>query len=380
MMTQLVLASRIHALDRVFGLDKLMRKHRFLGIAVLPLSALHPVLVFLPEGIWTVQFRLDYWPEHLGIFLVVGIWATVFMALLYKRLGIRFERWWLGHQIITPILILGMGVHTLYVSETFSSGFPRIVLIIGLIIALLLLIWIWLRPIRRRTKEYQVAWVKPASNSAMAIGLIPQGNNDLAFAPGQFSFVTFRSAGVSQEEHPFTIASNPGISDHLEFIIKASGDWTREVACLQAGETAYLDGPYGLFSYLSFPKGQEFICIAGGIGITPFFSMLRHMHSVQEKRPLSLIWSNRSQADMVYSSEIKELEDALPSLRVHRVFTREPKANHLDQEQMDKFLEQCSRKAHCFLCGPPKMMKDMRSILLCLGFDQRHIHQELFSL
>lgn len=99
LMVQLIIASRLVALDRVFGLDKLLNLHRALGLILLVSAGLHPLLVFLPEGGWTVPFRLDHWPEYLGVVLVLGIWSTVLTALFSRTLRLRFEQWWLAHRL-----------------------------------------------------------------------------------------------------------------------------------------------------------------------------------------------------------------------------------------------------------------------------------------
>ncbi|MCF8039161.1 MAG: hypothetical protein K9K79_07580, partial [Desulfohalobiaceae bacterium] len=213
-----------------------------------------------------------------------------------------------------------------------------------------------------------------------AVKLKAKPGKDLAYAPGQFGFVRFRSRGISREEHPFTLASNPALSGYLEFVIRASGDWTRRIPELARGESTFLDGPYGLFSYLCYPDAAEFVFIAGGVGVTPFLSMLRHMETSAEQRPVTLIWSNRTRSEMICGREIEQLEKTLPALRVEKVFTREPGGRKLDRRLLKQLLEPCSRKARCFVCGPPGMMKDMQNILVRLGFPRRHIHRERFAL
>ncbi|MFW6054375.1 MAG: ferric reductase-like transmembrane domain-containing protein [Thermodesulfobacteriota bacterium] len=380
LMVQLLLASRIKVLDRIFGLDKLLKTHRGLGLTVLVTAGLHPLLVFLPEGGWTVPFRLDHWPEYLGVVLLLGICSTVLLALFFKSLGLRFERWWLAHRLGTPLLMVFMGLHALNVSESFAKGFPRNFLLSALTASALVWIWVRLRPFRIRGKAYTVDRVTPAADRTAAVGLESAPGRDLAYAPGQFGFVRFRSRGLSREEHPFTLASNPADKQRLEFIIRASGDWTSRIPNLTPGETACIDGPYGLFSYLCYPDAAEFVFIAGGVGVTPFLSMLRHMESTRERRAATLIWSNRTRSEMILGREMDRLEQTLPALRLEKTFTREPGGRKLDRRLLEQLLEPCSIEARCFVCGPPRMMKDMRTILLSLGFSGRRIHQERFAL
>lgn len=83
--------------------------------------------------------------------------------------------------------------------------------------------------------------------------------------------------------HPFSTFSSAHENEILLFV-KSLGDWTSLLYKL-AGEpgspilvNAYVDGPYGLHSIaLSDDKYQNFLCFAGGIGITPIISTVKDL-------------------------------------------------------------------------------------------------------
>ena len=71
-------------------------------------------------------------------------------------------------------------------------------------------------------------------------------------------------------------------------------------------------------------------------------------------------------------------------IRVVDVRTREPDyegpAGHVDAVMLKRLLAGCDRSAHCFVCGPPAMMRACVSGLKAAGFSRERIHTERFAL
>ena len=102
--------------------------------------------------------------------------------------------------------------------------------------------------------------------------MVPAGR-PMAFLPGQFVFVDFHQDGISAETHPFSIASTPGQTT-LEVVVRSLGDYTSRLMGLKPGAMARVEGPFGRFTYHRH-RNRDQIWIAGGIGITPFMSMVQ---------------------------------------------------------------------------------------------------------
>lgn len=83
--------------------------------------------------------------------------------------------------------------------------------------------------------------------------------------------------------HPFSVASAPH-QDNIIFYVKSLGDWTRALYNL-SGEKGnavsvkgYIDGPYGNHSIsIDNNKYEHFLCISGGVGITPIISTAKEL-------------------------------------------------------------------------------------------------------
>ena len=153
---------------------------------------------------------------------------------------------------------------------------------------------------------------------------------------------------------------------------------------LTIGGKATVDGPYGRFSYQLYPARDGIIMIAGGIGITPMLSMIQTMAARGDDCRVTLIWCNRRPLDIVFAETMDDLARRLPDLHIIHHFSRETAdgspARRLDDSRLDDYLAACSKLATIFICGPPVMMDDVRKMLSRLGFCQRRMHTEEFSL
>jgi predicted ferric reductase/mono/diheme cytochrome c family protein len=246
-----------------------------------------------------------------------------------------------------------------------------------------------------RRHPYRVAAANRLDEYVTEVVMEPR-SSPLAFTPGQFVFVSFRSlamkeqlrpfqlsmehqvfsfrAGeVGNQFHPFSITSAPG-ERRLMITVKAVGDYTRALRSLEIDAEAVVEGPYGSFSHQNVPRGRQ-IWIAGGIGVTPFLSMAR-----------SLGGHDRLDVDFYYCVEraeeahfLDELQSIAAGGRGFRVLVV-PRdvdgflsAQRLLSEQPDL------REAEILICGPPPMIEALRSQLTTEGVPAAQIHAEEFG-
>ncbi len=380
---QLPLAGRLRLIDRIFSLPGLMRQHHWHAWIIVLAVLVHPLCILLPEGKLTVPLEMRYWPEWAGVGLLAAVAVQFISSWWRRRLGMAFHFWMPTHRMLGVLITTLLIIHVLYVSETFiEAGRPRLGVQIAAVVTAL--VWMWVRTgwLRASGRPYRVACVAPASADCTRIELRPSKTNSLAYVPGQFVFVAFRSPQVSREPHVFTLSSTPSRPDTLQLTVRACGDWTRSVARLAIGDHAMIQGPFGRFSHLLTAPGRELILIAGGIGVTPMLSMLRFMSDQGDRRRITLLWSNRSRASMVYAEALDDLETRLTGLRRVHIFTQSAHAaehsGRLNRISLERYLGTCGRSAAIFLCGPPQMMRQVKSALIGLGFSARSIFTEAF--
>ena len=151
-----------------------------------------------------------------------------------------------------------------------------------------------IKPFILLRKAYLVEKVIPERGNAWTVVLRPENHKGLRFQPGQFAWITAWDSPFRDHEHPFSFSSSAKESSLLAFTIKELGDFTASIKNLSQSQRVYVDGPYGAFSIDRHPHAQEFVFIAGGIGITPMMSMLRTMADRGDSRPLTLIYANKT--------------------------------------------------------------------------------------
>lgn len=377
---QIILALRLPLLDRIFGLDRLYIYHRLNGLLIVGLAFLHASLVVLPEGLDNLPIGWKFWPEMLGAALLVMLVFFVAAANFRRRI-MAYHLWRMSHRPIGYLLIVMLAVHIFNVSDSFETGVPHFALwiligVVLLIIAVTKIHQAWTTIKKKDIKSGQIV-----GNDVISLRFpAPPG---FSYAPGQFGFLRLHGQNVSAESHPFTIASAPGNDDEkgneLQFFIRKCGDWTRSIepnAAIQAS----LHAPFGLFSYESRPFPTMLVFIGGGIGVTPLLSMIRQLAAEKRSTPLMLIWSLSHKEDMFLDQELDELKKALPNLQTHIVYTREEGGVRIGREELASFLENIPTYSHFYICGPEKMMTQMRHHLLQLGFDRKSIFLEQFTL
>lgn len=266
-LVQLALASRVRLLDQAFGLDRLLRAHRYFGATALALAVLHPALLFLAGVYHPGEFSLKHWPVVLGQLALLLMTVVVVVSIWRLALGIPYHIWRRGHYAVFVVVVL-VGVHSLFLGSDLQVGWPRLFWLA--LLAGYVLLFLWTRIARPLCCQrwYDVTQVNRVSHNAWEIVLTARGRGLRANLPGQFAFLRLRRAGRLEEEHPFTICSAPTGRGLLRFIIKESGDYTATIGATQPGDAALVAGPYGTFSHL-LGRGGDLLMIAGGVGITP---------------------------------------------------------------------------------------------------------------
>ena len=118
--------------------------------------------------------------------------------------------------------------------------------------------------------------------------------------------------------------------------------------------------------------------IAGGIGITPFRSMIKYAFDQKLKTPITLIYSN-SDENFPFKKELDQWQNDLPNLTIHYLNTTE--TGRLGKEKLTSLINSTFYILHStfYLAGPPKMVDDFEKMLLDLGVDETNIRYDRFD-
>jgi len=209
-----------------------------------------------------------------------------------------------------------------------------------------------------------------------------------AFTPGQYIDLTISGAELglpNQLSHTFSIASSPCDKELVVATRMRNTDFKQAISSLPIGSPVRIEGPMGSFS-LHKNTGRPAIFLAGGIGITPFLSILSHATAEKLSHPLVLFYANRYLEDAAFIDELWKLERANPRFRFVPILTRTDKnyrgwkgeTGHISSEMLLTHVR-IVRGPIYYIAGPPTMVAAVRKTLGEVQVDEDDIRVEEFA-
>lgn len=384
---QAVTSGRQRWFARGLGQDDLLRFHRQTGLFALVLVLAHPLTLFVADSAF-----LSYLDPRDELLRALSLWfvlvaATVLIASSLWRLafGLSYERWRLLHGgLALAIVALGLG-HALMVDHYTGPLWKKALLVMAVGGALYLMVETRLRrPWRMRRRPWRVEEVRGGRDDSWTLRLIPHGHDGMAFAPGQFAWLSLGDSPWTMQQHPFSMTSSADADGAVEFTIKALGDFTSTIQDVEPGSCAWLEGPYGVFTWKpgQCPEGAVFI--TGGVGITPVMSMLRTARDRGAREPLWLVHASGDFDSILFREELEELEHALP-LTVMHVLDEPPddwggESGKVDEDMLRRCLPRGIAHLPCYLCGPEPMADALEPALSRMGVPAKNLYCERFDM
>ena len=209
---------------------------------------------------------------------------------------------------------------------------------------------------------------------------------EVDFVPGQYFFVTLPDVGHQDDKglrRHITIATSPSETGVLGFATRMRDSaFKRSLAELPVGADVDVEPPKGSFGLPEDPS-RPLVFVAGGIGITVFRSMLRHIQEQGLPYRVTLIYSNRDRESTAFLDELGELENANPNLRIVLTMTQDPgwegEARKIDSEFFRDHLGEELGESTFLVAGPPGMVEGMQKALAEAGVDEENVIAERYS-
>lgn len=182
------------------------------------------------------------------------------------------------------------------------------------------------------------------------------------FEPGQATEVSINKQGWQDEKRPFTFTCLND-QDYLEFTIKIYDDHngvTNELNKLVPGDELIIRDVWGAINY----QGEGYF-IAGGAGITPFIAIFRQLQKDHKVKGNRLYFSNRTANDIILKEELSEILGA----NAHYIITDEPQTiypkSRINKDFLMSEIKEFTKPF--YICGPDKMVNDLKATLIELG-------------
>lgn len=206
----------------------------------------------------------------------------------------------------------------------------------------------------------------------------------IRFQAGQY--INLEVAALGGQSRAFSLANPPGEADVVELNVRIvpGGQvttWLHEQ--LKVGDTLKLSGPYGRF-FVKKSANVPLIFMAGGSGLSSPKSMIEELLDEGCELPMTLVYGQRSRAELYYDDEFRELAAKHANFTYVPALSSEPDGS--DWSGARGFVHEAA-KAHfnndfrghkAYLCGPPAMIEACISTLMQGRLFERDIYTEKF--
>ncbi len=212
--------------------------------------------------------------------------------------------------------------------------------------------------------------------------------NGFEFRAGQAMDITLLDPPETDAEgniRTFSVASPP-FEDRLTITTRMRDSaFKRVLKNMPLGTAVKIAEPGGSLTLHKNPS-KPAVFLAGGIGITPFLSILRQAAQDKLSHQLYLFYSNRRPEDAPFLDTLNELQRANPNFRFIPTMTEMAKSHRqwtgetgvIDSKMLAKNIPNVHGPIY-YIAGPPAMVAAMRQMLITASVDEDDIRTEEFS-
>lgn len=205
--------------------------------------------------------------------------------------------------------------------------------------------------------------------------------------PGQHVDIRLTAADGYQAQRSYSIASAPE-NDRVMLTVEGLPDGEVSpylVDELRPGDKLELRGPIGGYFAWEARLGGPLFLVAGGSGIVPLMSMLRHRAVTESSVPSRLLNSSRTRQDIIFREELEHLAARADGLDVfHTLTRRQPDgwdgyARRVDAQLLAETAWPPASMPLTYVCGPTSFVETVANALVLLGHEARRVKTERFG-
>lgn len=240
--------------------------------------------------------------------------------------------------------------------------------------------------------------VKKQEEARGTVSFFWESDRPIVWRPGQYLYFTLDlpsdAENLGKQSHGsnvrhFTIASSP-TEETIQLTTRIRDDslYKQTLNKLEIGAIIECTGPRGDF-VLDQERENPQIFLAGGIGITPFRSMIKYATDKGLKTPIRLVYSNSTPEDITFKEELDEWAQTNPDLKVSYTITKPGgvtgwegltgRINSLIIENLLKIENLDLKIPTWWVCGPPMFVSGMQDELQKLSISGDKVEMEQFT-
>lgn len=208
------------------------------------------------------------------------------------------------------------------------------------------------------------------------------------FRPGQYFRIRLTASDGYQAQRNYSIASAPETEGEIALTIEyieggEVSSYLHEI--VRPGDEIELRGPIGGPFTWSSDMGGPLLLAGAGSGIVPLMSMIRHRANRAPDVEAVLLYSSRSEQDIVYREELDRLASGGPGFTVIHTLTRSTppgwsgRSGRLNREAILQSMSGLKTVPRCYVCGPTAFVEMAARTLVDLDVPPERIRTERFG-
>jgi len=208
----------------------------------------------------------------------------------------------------------------------------------------------------------------------------------MPFKPGQYLEWTLghKNPDNRGNRRYFTIASSPTENEIILGVkfYQNSSSFKKSLFSLNTGDTISASQLAGDFTLPKNPE-KKLVFIAGGIGITPFRSMIKYLLDKNEKRPIIMLYANKTFDEIAYRDILNSAGENIGIRTVYTVTEAGPmlpesvKIGMIDGDMIRREVPDYVQR-HFYISGPRSMVKSFENTLRLMGVKRSQIKTDFF--
>jgi ferredoxin-NADP reductase len=204
------------------------------------------------------------------------------------------------------------------------------------------------------------------------------GEQEFKFNPGQFVDITIDKPKYKDDKgntRAFSIASSP-LDEYLMVATRLTDSaMKKSLSELEIGLLVHIDGPLGSFRFHT-DESIPAVIITGGIGITPFRSIIKDVTERNIEQKIIMIYSNRTSDDATFVEDLEEWQAYNTNFEFITRWTAEE--GHIDEPFLKKHIKNLAKPIF-YVAGPPGMVAGTTKLLIESGVHEDNIKFEEFA-
>ena len=233
-------------------------------------------------------------------------------------------------------------------------------------------------------KPYLVTENIAETKEVIIVRLKPEDGAPLNFDAGMFIMISGLDAtGKEYVARALSVASEPASPQMEFFIIKEHDSHVSHFVETKPGDRYNIKGPHGQFKFTP-GVDKKVLFIAGGTGLAPFMSMMRHVKRIGAQDDMVLLYSIKYPTEIIRKDELLGYMQQL-NLKLAVTVTRPAPGDgwtgytgHISADMVKKYAPDFPERA-IYICGPLAFVKAMKDIFSALGVPNERVKADVWG-